>query len=51
MTTTTNDLNVTIGEAISRLMPDGVPFRFTLPSERFMTRPTRKPRSLSSPAP
>ncbi len=29
MTTTTNDLNVTIGEAISRLMPDGVPFRFT----------------------
>ena len=29
MTTTTNDLSVTIGEAISRLMPDGVPFRFT----------------------
>jgi FAD/FMN-containing dehydrogenase len=29
MTTTTNDLTVTIGEAISRLMPDGVPFRFT----------------------
>jgi cyclopropane-fatty-acyl-phospholipid synthase len=29
MTTTTNDLSVSIGEAISRLMPDGVPFRFT----------------------
>jgi cyclopropane-fatty-acyl-phospholipid synthase len=29
MTATTNDLSVTIGEAISRLMPDGLPFRFT----------------------
>jgi cyclopropane-fatty-acyl-phospholipid synthase len=29
MTTTTNDLTVTIGEAISRLLPEGVPFRFT----------------------
>ncbi len=29
MTTTTTDTTVTIGEAISRLLPDGVPFRFT----------------------
>ncbi|GAB2748031.1 class I SAM-dependent methyltransferase [Nocardioides pakistanensis] len=29
MTTTASDLTVTIGEAITRLMPDGVPFRFT----------------------
>ncbi|HLN78847.1 MAG TPA: class I SAM-dependent methyltransferase [Nocardioidaceae bacterium] len=29
MTTTTTETTVTIGEVISRLMPDGVPFRFT----------------------
>jgi cyclopropane-fatty-acyl-phospholipid synthase len=29
MTTTTSEQTVSIGEAVSRLMPDGVPFRFT----------------------
>jgi cyclopropane-fatty-acyl-phospholipid synthase len=29
MTTTTSELSVSIGEAVSRLMPEGVPFRFT----------------------
>jgi len=29
MTTTASDLTVTIGEAMTRLMPEGVPFRFT----------------------
>ncbi|MGH3363298.1 MAG: class I SAM-dependent methyltransferase [Nocardioidaceae bacterium] len=29
MTTTTNDLSVSIGEVISRLVPEGLPFRFT----------------------
>jgi cyclopropane-fatty-acyl-phospholipid synthase len=28
-TTTTSELSVSIGEAVSRLMPEGVPFRFT----------------------
>jgi cyclopropane-fatty-acyl-phospholipid synthase len=28
-TTTTSELTVSIGEAVSRLMPEGVPFRFT----------------------
>ena len=29
MTTTTNDLSVSIGEVVARLLPDGLPFRFT----------------------